>query len=365
MDAPVWQTSAGFLGTVTERTLSTFTLSAENANSFLVISGELPTGLTISNDGVISGITASIGGILRKQFVVRASNTTGITDRTFIIDVTGLSSLSWVTPGTENTSTNGFLQVGRGNEFYVINREYVDFQFEANLGEVEVGLSSPSPAKKSKIYVSTLTNVDMGQPGTWRIVSANGLQLGTTITGISTVFNPTYLGYGVSISLPTTSLVTGPITLYDPLPFGQEIVYYIESGAGQLPPGLTLNKHGKLYGYLMDNLGIDTRVSTGGYDSDQFSGYPYDHGTLVDGQYVTSLTKFVPKIYQFIVTAYNGVNTAKRTFKILVVDPSNLTTDINQSYASGPLSVESSYLVTPTWLKPVWFGFTSTIGIVY
>lgn len=365
MTVPVWQTTAGFLGTVTERVVTSLTLEADYAEEFSVISGELPAGLSVSDQGIISGTPSSVGGTVRTQFVIRAANTSGITDRTFILDTEGLSTLSWVTPGTENTSTNGFLQVGRGNEYYVINKEYVDFQFEANQGQVTVALSTSSVAKMSKIYVSTLTNVDSGQPGVWRTVSATGIQTGTTITTISRVFNPIYQGYAVGISLPTTELVQDTITLYDPLPFGQSIIYYIEDQDGQLPPGLTLYKTGRLTGYVKDQLGVDVRMSTGGYDSDQYSEYPYDHGILVNGQYVRQLSKYIPKIYQFTVTAYNGVNTTRRAFKILVVDPSNLLTDTDYSYASGPLAAESSYLVTPTWLSPLWLGFTATIGILY
>lgn len=365
MDAPVWITTSGFLTTVTERVVTSIPLQVENANTCSIISGDLPAGLAISDQCVISGTPSSAGGTVRNQFVVRATNTSGVTDRTFIIDVDGASSLTWVTPGTENTTTNGFLQVGRGNEYYVINREYVDFQFEANQGQVTVNLSTSTPAKMSKIYVSTLTNVDMGQPGVWRIISTTGIQTGTTVTSVSQTFNPIYNGYSVGISLPTTELVSGTVTLYDPLPFGQSILYFVEDTDGQLPPGLILNKNGRLYGYVKDNLGVDVRMSTGGYDSDSYSDYPYDHGILVNGQYVRQLSKFIPKIYQFSVTAYNGVNTAKRTFKVLVVDPTNLLTDTDYTTAAGPLAAESSFLVTPTWLKPIWLGFTSTIGILY
>lgn len=365
MNAPIWQTNEGFLGTITERTQVVFNLVAENAESFEVISGDLPTGLSIFNDGTISGIPASVGGTIHNQFVVRAANTSGVTDRTFILDSTGLSPLAWVTPGTENTSTAGFLQVGRLKEYYVINYEYVDFQFEASQGEVTVPLSTSTAARKNRIYVSTLTNVDAGQPGVWRIISSAGIQTGTTITSISQTFNVANQGYAVDISLPTTDLVAGSVTLYDPLPFGQKIIYYIGEQEGQLPPGLTLHKDGRLTGYVNDKLSFDSRILTGGYDVESYDGYPYDHGILINGQYVRQVSYFVPKIYQFTVSAYNSINTVKRSFRILVVDPSNLRADSIYTFASGQLSAESSYLITPTWLEPIWFGFTSTIGIIY
>jgi hypothetical protein len=128
MSLPVWITPAGFLGTVTERTATTIALSVSDAATFSLISGSLPVGLTISNQGVISGIPASVGGTIKTQFVIRAADPTDsllLTDRTFIIDTQGLSNLGWISPP-------GYLNVGFGNEYYVINKEKVDYQLTAN-----------------------------------------------------------------------------------------------------------------------------------------------------------------------------------------------------------------------------------------
>ena len=172
-------------------------------------------------------------------------------------------------------------------------------------------------------------------------------------------------GYPITISTPTTDTVSGTIILYDTLPFGQDIIYFVADNDGQIPPGLTLYKTGRLTGYVQDTLSVDSRISTGGYDSDGYSEYPYDHGVLVNGQYVRILSKFIPKVYQFNITASDGVLDVKRAFKMLIVDPSHLLTDSAYTGTSMLLAGESSYLVRPTWLDPIWYGFTSTVGIVF
>ena len=358
MTLPVWRTSAGFLGTVTERTTATFLLSADYASSFSLISGKLPVGLSLSSIGIISGTVSSIGEEISNQFVIRAASSSGVTDRTFVIDTIGDSDLGWVTPA-------GFINAGIGKEYYVINRNPVDFQFEANPGQVILSLSASSTAKSTRLFLSTLTNVDTGQPGAWRYVGGDGIKNGTTVTSISTVYNPSKNGYPITISNPTESTISGTITLYDTLPFGQEIIYYIAENDGQIPPGLTLYKNGRLSGYVQDTLSVDARISVGGYDSDGYSNYPYDHGVLVNGRYIRILSKFVPKVYQFNITASDGVLNVKRAFKMLIVDPSHLLTDSAYTGTSMLLAGESSSLIRPTWLDPIWYGFTSTVGIVF
>lgn len=357
MTTPIWQTPAGFLGTATERTTTTFVLSVDTTATFKVISGDLPAGLIISTlTGTISGLPNSVGGTITNQFVVRATNASGVTDRTFIIDTTGQTGLAWVTP-------TGFIQAGVGNEYYVINKNDVDYYFEANTGQVTATIQTSSLANVSKLFFSTLTNVDTGQPGVWRTVGGTGIQTGTTITNISQTLSAN--GYQISISLPTADTVSGTVILYDPLPFGQQIKFWIEDGDGEIPPGLTLEDNGHLVGRVKDNLSVDLRISSGGYDTDAYSGYPYDHaGVLFNGTYTVVVTRFIPKTYQFKVTASDGIVNIKRDFKILVVDPSNLLSDGDYTWASGPLAAESGYIVRPTWLTYNWLGFTNTQDIV-
>jgi hypothetical protein len=94
--APVWVTSAGSLGTIYEGiALSTINLSATdpegNSVTYSVASGALPTGVSLSSGGAITG-TSSAGGSYNSSgttynFTVAASDSTGvnITNRAFSI----------------------------------------------------------------------------------------------------------------------------------------------------------------------------------------------------------------------------------------------------------------------------------------
>lgn len=131
---PIWTTVPGVLGTATELTTSTFSVSVSdtvNTTTFSVISGSLPTGFTLTNS--VSTGTANITGKLplviqntASTFVLRAKNSAGITDRTFRIDSvsTSTSTVTWVTP-------SGFINLGPHGQSHLINRSTVDYQFTA------------------------------------------------------------------------------------------------------------------------------------------------------------------------------------------------------------------------------------------
>ena len=271
MANPKWITPSGFLGTATERIATSFLISTETPSTFSVISGTLPGGLFLNNTGTITGTPFSVGQLITSQFVVRATNSEGITDRTFIIDTQGATDPVWLTP-------TGYLSLGLGGQSYVVNKEYVDYQLSA---------------------------------------------------------------------------------IYDILPAGQKLRYYIGDLEGELPPGLTLTEDGRLYGYVTDTLGIDVQVSpVGGYDNETFDNYPYDHATLFAGNIVNQRPTFLAKIYQFYVTVTDSVASARRLFQIKIEDPSSLRADTTLIDSDTTLyTADSSYLITPSWLSPVNLGY--------
>jgi hypothetical protein len=132
MTVPVWNTSPGFLGTITERQYSSFTLSASNNPQFSLISGNLPNGLRVTSTGTIVGTAFSVGEVVRSTFVIRASNDAGVTDRTFIIDTSGPTEPEWITPA-------GYLPLGQGNQLYVINKQVIDYKLNASYDKLPAG----------------------------------------------------------------------------------------------------------------------------------------------------------------------------------------------------------------------------------
>lgn len=136
---PSWITPAGFLFTATEAVFTSTVLVASGTNvAYSVISGSLPSGLGISSTGTISGTPLPIVNQTTNKFVVRATSDGVSTDRTFSIDVTGRTPLTWTTANTTNTGSNVYLNVGPQGEAYAINRQYVKFPISA---ESQPGLS--------------------------------------------------------------------------------------------------------------------------------------------------------------------------------------------------------------------------------
>jgi len=270
MALPKWSTPAGFLGTITERLYSSFSLSASNNPTYSVISGELPNGLSISNTGTISGTAFSVGEVIRSKFVVRAATTSGASDRTFVIDTQGPSEPEWITP-------EGYLPLGEGNQLYVINKQFIDYKLNA---------------------------------------------------------------------------------IYDTLPEGQQLRYFISDQDGQLPPGVTLTSDGRLVGFVTDTLGIDSQGSkSGGYDEGKYDGSPYDFVIVNEFTGIQQKPKFLAKIYQFYVTVTDSVASSKRLFKIKVEDPSSLRVDTTLIDVDATIyTADSSFLMTPQWLSPANLG---------
>ena len=125
MTIPSWTTPAGFLFTATElASTSTSVVATGIGNTYKVISGALPNGLTLSSLGSISGTPQAVINVTTNKFVVRATNSSNVTDRTFIIDVQGRDDPVWST-------AEGFLNVGINGEQYSLNNQWVDYQLSA------------------------------------------------------------------------------------------------------------------------------------------------------------------------------------------------------------------------------------------
>jgi hypothetical protein len=91
-EPPVWSTAAGSLGSVNSNTSFNYNLSATDPNSdpitYSITSGALPTGLSMSSLGVITGTTSTISSTTTSNFTVSANDGHGgITNRAFSITV--------------------------------------------------------------------------------------------------------------------------------------------------------------------------------------------------------------------------------------------------------------------------------------
>jgi hypothetical protein len=103
---PTWITSSGSLGNIfdIERTTKTFTLSATDADSnslnYSIISGNLPTNMTLTSGGVIQGTTTGVASDTTYSFTVRVSDGINYSDRNFSITTKAPVIQSFTNTGT-------------------------------------------------------------------------------------------------------------------------------------------------------------------------------------------------------------------------------------------------------------------------
>lgn len=203
MTSPTWITPSGFLFTATELVATSTTLIASGTNvTYKVLSGNLPNGLVLTTaTGIISGIPSVVQNITTNKFVIRAANTSGVKDRTFLIDVDGIDTPTWktltLTTGTFFTLTTstseGYLSID-GTKPYVFNKQYINYQLEASTKE--------SPTTKISYYIDEFngelpSNLTISESGLLNgiIDCFTDLDLNTIVT-TATVYNPkTYQFY--------------------------------------------------------------------------------------------------------------------------------------------------------------------------
>jgi len=129
-----WITPSGSLRVIPERVLTEIPLSASStkgAVSFQLIAGKLPRGLRLSN-GLIVGSPTEVIKLTTSRFVIRAFDGEDIDDRTFSISVDGADSPEWIT-------REGYLKVGPGNAYFVLDNSPVSFQLETTDTDLTAG----------------------------------------------------------------------------------------------------------------------------------------------------------------------------------------------------------------------------------
>ena len=133
MALSIWTERSGYrFNTVQERSVVNVSLPLSGTpphyglppgTTFNVISGKLPPGLRIMNN-TIQGTPFEVPRSTDFEFVIRASNGTEISDRTFFWKIEGADEPTWITP-------SGSLAIGSNDQFYILDSSYVDFALVA------------------------------------------------------------------------------------------------------------------------------------------------------------------------------------------------------------------------------------------
>ena len=250
-----WITLSGNLGIVIERIPLSIPLLATSTTSneiiYTLIAGELPRGLSL-NDNIVKGSPTEVRRWTTSRFVVRANDGTDIEDRTFSISVDGSDAPAWVT-------REGFLNVGEGENYFVLDNAKVDFQLEA-YDEDQIA--------------------------------------------------------------------------------GDNLEYFLAPSGGELPPGLSLSRGGRITGFTDPIFAVDT-VSLGGYDTSAFDISYFDKAEARSNgydSYLFDITTFdynepsqqprrLSRFYTFVVIVTDGANEVRRLFRIWVVSDEFLKSD--------------------------------------
>jgi hypothetical protein len=139
-----WITPAGSLGIITERVIQDIDVKASSdvgPITFTVIAGNLPRGLRLNarvevTDTIstcrLQGSPTEVRIFTTSRFVIRADDGVDIEDRTFSLSVDGSDIPQWIT-------REGFLQVGEGNSFFVLDNSYVEYQLSATDPDLTAG----------------------------------------------------------------------------------------------------------------------------------------------------------------------------------------------------------------------------------
>ncbi len=131
--ANYWTRKSGDrLAVLQERVTTTLPLPlSESQATVAVIGGSLPAGLRLEGSNLV-GTPFEVSRDTTSQFVLRATYNNLISDRTYNIIVQGADEPVWQTP-------EDLLPVGKGNAYFVLDNQLVDFQLQATDNDTATG----------------------------------------------------------------------------------------------------------------------------------------------------------------------------------------------------------------------------------
>ena len=364
MSIPVWITSAGSLGTLTERqTTATTVVATGDRVSYSIISGALPTGLYLNTGtGQILGTPSSVSLNTENQFTIRASNSTAVTDRSFSFTVTGPTEPVWVTPA-------GDLPVGMNGEYFSINKEWVDYSLRADTdlstnrlsyyiadrdGQLPPGLRLTTDGRIYG-YINDDLGVDISASpeGGYDSDPYDANVYESVVYDPTTATSNSYINKYSIVAITNENPIRVKVATAHNLTDGDKVLF------GDVQGMVALNGNSylvqvvdqfifNLYALNPDN---NSRALLTPIDGTLPLYYPYATGGFVYwGTFNPNQPKSIKKIYQFYITTTDGVASSRRRFSIEVFDHNSLRVDTSYISAdSGLLDSSASYLLAPIW----------------
>ena len=162
------------------------------------------------------------------------------------------------------------------------------------------------------------------------------------------------------------AFVNFQLEAYDPdVIIGDTLEYYIPAGGGELPPGLSLTKDGRIFGYTDPIFSVEYLSGNGGYDSTAFDVIALDSGPsnlngydsfLFDEQNYDYNEAALPprrlsRYYSFVVVVSDGLTEVRRSFRIYVVTDEFLRADNTIIQVdTGIFKADNTPERTPIWI---------------
>jgi len=325
--------------------------------SYNVISGSLPTGMSLSSSGTISGTPTYTGvdNTITYNFVIRALTTDLVVlDGAFsmVLHSSTINNLAWVTPGGNlGTVPDGEYYslplVAESTDGSSITYSFVSGELPPGMQIIKSGALQGVPV----ITTAVLTDQSLTYRFTIRATSSSGLvrdqAFNLTITNVeSPVIQPSIAFLG---------------DIFDGSYYHEQLsVEELNSNAviawslvdGVLPPGVTLSSTGLLSGFVQPIGGTSVNGPNG-----------YDGETIVSGVVIAEqdygatpfdfTTTSQSLSYSFTVQAFDGANYAKQKYILSVISRQDWTADndfagsINDTY----ITVDATGIYTPVFLN--------------
>jgi len=309
---------------------------------YSVISGELPGGIEIVGNH-IKGSPYIVSNLITYQFCIRASATATssagrLTNGSFISGGTVVGTfLTGMTLTGKNIPVGTYIVADNGNGTYAIN----------------VTTRIPSVAVNGSGFADRTFSMQVNGVNAPEFITPAG-ELAIGVHHQLYALDQSYISYQIE-GFDLNVLL------------GNNLKYFIASGDGQLPPGLTLSDNGLISGYILPNpqtvvtpadgsgtfdeayfdaAGYDfALIPTDGYDSYEYEDVRFDYSSPA------VLPSSLNQNYQFKVTLTDGITFSQRIFKIFVLGTDSFKADstVLDGFA-GSFTADATFLRSPVWL---------------
>ena len=205
MAQPVWNTPAGSIGTFPSTLPLIFQVSASPVTpattvTYLLLSGSLPSGITMSASGLISGTPTLVTTDTSTTFTVRATDNLGnLRDRTFAMGVSGVAIPQFTTPEGSLLSTQDSIWIELPIQYSnpdSTNNVVVEVQegtlppgLEINSDGLIRGYANPPLVNVTLNSIVTNATITSSANNSITSTSTNGFTVGRPIVFTSTTFS--------------------------------------------------------------------------------------------------------------------------------------------------------------------------------